>query len=56
MMPDDRREAFYELIDRQVYESHGLFASRQEAAEFARTANIKSYELWRDAELVEISH
>lgn len=49
------RKGAFELIDRQLYESLGLFLTGEDASEYARSVNLKSWEIWQSSHLVEIA-
>jgi len=42
----------FELIDSAMVESHGMFASADDAATYADTYQIRAFEIWRDEFLI----
>lgn len=42
----------FELIERDRFESLGMFATRQDAEGWAETHAVKRYEIWCGSELV----
>lgn len=52
MMPEQTNDGCYELIDAAMVESCGMFATAQDAADYANVHQIRAYEVWRDEFLV----